>query len=231
MVSKASKRVLAEYSSAATLAEEILSSVRTAQAFGSEDALATLYDKNLATAQKAGYRKAFSIALLMASMFASMYLTHGLAFCTSSLCYVMLIVGEGSRLVASGDLNVGLVVNILFAILIAASALAQLAPRLQAFISATAAAQKIFQTIRRVPSIDSMAEGGERPEFKGDIEFKNVSFIYPSRPDGISAHYNTNDSHDSEEYIVHHTRGQVDRYRRRLWFRKVDGDQSPRTVL
>jgi ATP-binding cassette, subfamily B (MDR/TAP), member 1 len=100
---------------------------------------------------------------------------------------VMLIVGEGSRLVASGDLNVGLVVNILFAILMAASALAQLAPRLQAFISATAAAQKIFQTIRRVPSIDSMAEGGERPEFKGDIEFKNVSFIYPSRPDGISS--------------------------------------------
>src|ERR1700733_14618408 len=77
MVSKASKRVLAEYSSAATLAEEILSSVRTAQAVGSEDALATLYDKNLTTAQKAGYRKAFSIALLMASMFASMYLTHG----------------------------------------------------------------------------------------------------------------------------------------------------------
>lgn len=97
----------------------------------------------------------------------------------------ILTVGEGSRLISSGSLNIGLLINVLFAMMIGSSALAQLAPRLPAFTSATAAAQKTFQTISRIPSIDSLNEGGQRPnDFKGSITFKNVNFIYPSRPEG-----------------------------------------------
>ena len=81
LVSKASKGVVEGYSSASAVAEEILSSVRTAQAFGTEEKLASLYDRNLESAQKAGYQKAFALALLLASMFSSMYLCHGLAWC------------------------------------------------------------------------------------------------------------------------------------------------------
>jgi len=81
MVGKASKGVIAGYSSAATIAEEVLSSIRTAQAFGSEDKLASTYDEKLATAQVAGYRKAFALALLMASIFCCRYLLFGLGFC------------------------------------------------------------------------------------------------------------------------------------------------------
>jgi ATP-binding cassette, subfamily B (MDR/TAP), member 1 len=81
MVAKASKRVYASYSSAATLAQEILSSVRTAQAFGSEDKLTSLYDKNLEAAQKSGYRKALAMALVLSSIFTCRYLLFGLAFC------------------------------------------------------------------------------------------------------------------------------------------------------
>jgi ATP-binding cassette, subfamily B (MDR/TAP), member 1 len=83
MVGKASKGVVAGYSSAATVAQEVFSSVRTAQAFGSEEKLASLYDENLKSAQKAGYRKAVAMALLLASLFGSRYLLFGLAFCTS----------------------------------------------------------------------------------------------------------------------------------------------------
>ena len=87
----------------------------------------------------------------------------------------------------SGDLNVGKVINVLFAILIGCMSIVQMAPRIQAFTSCLAAAQKIFQTLRRVPSIDSFDEGGEKPEhIEGNIEFKNVSFVYPSRPEGYS---------------------------------------------
>jgi ATP-binding cassette, subfamily B (MDR/TAP), member 1 len=85
MASKASKRVINEYSSAATVAEEVLSSIRTVQAFGTEEKLASLYDKNLQSAQQAGYRKVVATALLLASMFSSMYLLYGLAFCNRTI--------------------------------------------------------------------------------------------------------------------------------------------------
>jgi ATP-binding cassette, subfamily B (MDR/TAP), member 1 len=89
-------------------------------------------------------------------------------------------------MIASGELNVGLVINVLFAVMIASFSLSQVAPRIEIFAKATAAAQKIFQTIQRIPSIDSLSDDGERPKnLEGDIQFKNVSFIYPSRPEGI----------------------------------------------
>jgi len=89
-------------------------------------------------------------------------------------------------MVASGELNVGLVMNVLFAVILASFSLSQVAPRIENFSKATAAAQKIFQTIYRNPSIDSLSDKGEAPkDLQGEIEFKDVSFIYPSRPEGI----------------------------------------------
>ena len=88
-------------------------------------------------------------------------------------------------MIADGELNVGLVMNCLFAVIFASFSLSQIAPRIENFAKAIAAAQKIFQTIYRVPSIDSLSDAGERPkDVQGDIEFENVSFIYPSRPEG-----------------------------------------------
>jgi ATP-binding cassette, subfamily B (MDR/TAP), member 1 len=85
MVAKSSRMAMMSYSAAATVAEEILSSVRTAQAFGTEDKLAVLYNGNLGSAQKAGIRKAFAMAFLLASLFSLRYLLYGLAFCISPL--------------------------------------------------------------------------------------------------------------------------------------------------
>jgi len=77
--------------------------------------------------------------------------------------------------------------NCLFAVIIASFSLSQIAPRIEVFSKATAASQKIFETIFRVPSIDSLSKAGDRPaDLKGTIEFKDVSFIYPSRPEGFS---------------------------------------------
>jgi ATP-binding cassette subfamily B (MDR/TAP) protein 1 len=77
--------------------------------------------------------------------------------------------------------------NVLFAVIIASISLSTLAPNIEAFSKATAAAQKIFQTIYRIPSIDSFSDEGEKPKgLVGNLEFKNVSFIYPARPDGTS---------------------------------------------
>ena len=81
MVSKSSRLAMVSYSAAATVAEEILSSVRTAQAFGTEDRLAVLYNGNLGSAQMAGIRRSIAMAFLLASLFSLRYLLYGLAFC------------------------------------------------------------------------------------------------------------------------------------------------------
>ncbi|KAF6176961.1 hypothetical protein GIB67_027761 [Kingdonia uniflora] len=57
-------------------------------------------------------------------------------------------------------------------------------PNMSYFSVATAAASRIFEMIDRNPPIDSEDEQGKvLSKVTGDIEFKNVHFCYPSRPD------------------------------------------------
>ena len=182
---KYAKRVLSEYAKASTIAEEIISSVRTAQAFGTQEKLANLYDENLIAAQKMGYKQQIAAACMLSTMFFAVYAFYGLGFCMT-LRRRRANLGEGSRFLAAGDLTIGTILTVLFAIIVGAFSLGMLGPRIESFAKATAAAQKIFQTLERVPSIDSLADTGEKPAgIKGNLELKGVSFIYPARPEGI----------------------------------------------
>lgn len=74
--------------------------------------------------------------------------------------------------------------SVIFAVLVAATALTQIAPQTIAISKATAAAQEMFQMIDRESKIDSLSEEGENiPNFRGDIQLRGVRFAYPSRPD------------------------------------------------
>ena len=90
-------------------------------------------------------------------------------------------------MIASGELNAGKVLTVVLAVMVGAFSLALIGPRIETFAKATAASQKIFQTLHRVPSIDSLDDGGDKPEgIKGNLELKGVSFVYPARPEGSS---------------------------------------------
>nr|XP_046260733.1 bile salt export pump isoform X2 [Scatophagus argus] len=66
----------------------------------------------------------------------------------------------------------------------AAMNLGQASPCLEAFASGRAAAKTIFDTIDREPEINCFSEEGDKLDVvKGDIEFHNVTFFYPSRPE------------------------------------------------
>lgn len=57
-------------------------------------------------------------------------------------------------------------------------------PNLTAITEALAATTRILEMIDRVPTIDSEDRKGKALSYvKGEIEFKNVYFSYPSRPD------------------------------------------------
>ncbi|KAJ3052868.1 GTPase-activating protein, partial [Rhizoclosmatium hyalinum] len=90
----------------------------------------------------------------------------------------------GSVLLLSDLIDAGTVVNVFFAVLIGAFSLAQVAPELQAIALGTGAGSKIFFTLERVPAIDTEDKGGKTiDQVAGKVEFKNVQFTYPSRPD------------------------------------------------
>lgn len=74
---------------------------------------------------------------------------------------------------------------------------AMLAPELQHINKGRGAAGKLYETIERIPSIDSASPEGLKPDScEGNITLENVVFHYPSRPDvpilqapGLSLHF------------------------------------------
>jgi ATP-binding cassette subfamily B (MDR/TAP) protein 1 len=74
--------------------------------------------------------------------------------------------------------------RVIFAIIVAATTLTSIAPHILQMSKAAAAASELFKVIDRIPSIDSLREWGEKPaECHGEIEFQDIRFSYPSRPD------------------------------------------------
>ncbi|KAG8955981.1 GTPase-activating protein [Tulasnella sp. 424] len=154
-----------------TLAEEVISTVRTAQAFGTQKILSNLYDVHVAEAHSAERKVAIIHGFGLGIFFFVIYASYALAF------YF------GTTLILQGHANAGTIVNVFLAILIGAFSLALMAPEAQAVANARAAAAKLFATIDRVPPIDAADEGGIRPEkIVGEIRLENVKFHYPSRP-------------------------------------------------
>lgn len=171
---KYNKKSLSAYGLGGTVAEEVISSIRNAVAFGTQEKLARQYDKHLIEAEKWGLRLKISLACMIAGMMCIIYLGYGLGF------------WQGSRFLVEGTVNVGEMLTIMLAIMIGAFALANIAPNGQAFTTAIAAAAKIYGTIDRVSPLDPMSEdGGKLEHVEGTVELVNIKHIYPSRPEVV----------------------------------------------
>ncbi|GAA5897569.1 hypothetical protein JCM6882_003519 [Rhodosporidiobolus microsporus] len=167
-----SKRLQLEATSkGATIVEEVVSSIRSVVAFGLQKSLAGLYEGPNNESRRLGIQGAKYNAAIVGFFFFLVYGAYALAF------------SYGATLILQGRADSGDVVGTFFSVLIGAFALSQVAPNMQALANALGAATEIFNTIDRVPSIDSSSpEGLKPPKVDGLIEFKGVQFIYPSRP-------------------------------------------------
>ncbi|XP_042175264.1 ATP-dependent translocase ABCB1 isoform X1 [Oncorhynchus tshawytscha] len=159
------------YAKAGAVAEEVISSVRTVFAFGGQQKEITRYEKNLEDAKNMGIRKAISANIAMGFTFLMIYLSYALSF------------WYGSTLILSGEYTIGTVLTVFFTVLIGAFAMGQTSPNVQAFASARGAAHKVYNIIDNKPHINSYSDHGHKPDvIKGNIEFNNIHFTYPSRP-------------------------------------------------
>nr|XP_020462921.1 multidrug resistance protein 1-like [Monopterus albus]XP_020462922.1 multidrug resistance protein 1-like [Monopterus albus] len=160
------------YAKAGAVAEEVLSAIRTVFAFSGQNREIRRYQKNLEDAKNMGIKKAISANIAMGFTFLMIYLSYAVAF------------WYGSTLILSGEYTIGSVLTVFFVVLIGAFTLGQTSPNIQTFASARGAAHKVYSIIDHTPSIDSYSDAGFKPDFiKGNIEFKNIHFSYPSRPD------------------------------------------------
>jgi ATP-binding cassette, subfamily B (MDR/TAP), member 1 len=178
------------YARAGDACAEVISLIRSVASFGGEAAEVKRYDKHLDAAEKAGYKKGIILAGAVASIFSSMFMVYGVATYVGT----NLIIASRERdpmcrinPLGSGCFSGGDVISTFMAVLIGSFAIGQAGPNFAAFGSSQAAAFRILEVINRTPEIDIENKSGHKPSSGSEskpalIEFRNVSFSYPSRP-------------------------------------------------
>lgn len=171
---KFNKHSIQAYAMGGSVAEEVISSIRNAIAFGTQDHLAKQYDEHLIRAEHFGFRVKATIGCMVAGMMLILYLNYGLSF------------WMGSKYLVDGAIPLSSVLIIMMSIMVGAFNLGNVAPNIQAFGTAMAAAAKIFNTIDRKSPLDPTLDVGEKLEkVEGHIRLEHIKHIYPSRPEVV----------------------------------------------
>uniref|UniRef100_A0A8C9QQL5 ATP binding cassette subfamily B member 1 n=1 Tax=Spermophilus dauricus TaxID=99837 RepID=A0A8C9QQL5_SPEDA len=170
ILSSFTDKELLAYAKAGAVAEEVLAAIRTVIAFGGQNKELERYNKNLEEAKRIGIKKAITANISMGAAFLLIYASYALAF------------WYGTSLVLTKEYTIGKVLTVFFAVLIGAFSIGQASPNIEALANARGAAYEVFKIIDNKPSIDSFSMSGHKPDnIKGNLEFKNVHFSYPSR--------------------------------------------------
>ncbi|KAK2488631.1 hypothetical protein MC885_007996 [Smutsia gigantea] len=170
ILSSFTDKELLAYAKAGAVAEEVLAAIRTVIAFGGQKKELERYNKNLEEAKRIGIKKAITSNISIGVAFLLIYASYALAF------------WYGTSLVLSNEYSIGQVLTVFFSVLVGAFSIGQTSPSIEAFANAKGAAYEIFRIIDNKPNIDSYSNNGHKPDtIKGNLEFRNVHFSYPSR--------------------------------------------------
>ncbi|KKK13548.1 hypothetical protein ARAM_001719 [Aspergillus rambellii] len=171
-----SKKSIECYGKGGSIADNVLDSIRTVAAFGAQEALAEKYDSHLQDAERFGRVVQMTFALVIGGILGVMYLNYGLGLWMGSRFLI-----EDPAHIAPGD-----ILTIMMSIILGSYSLGNVAPNMQAFSDAVAAATKILGTIDRESPLNPLSTEGNRPSsVQGWIEFSNIKHAYPSRPEVI----------------------------------------------
>ncbi|NXS57451.1 MDR1 protein, partial [Brachypteracias leptosomus] len=163
---------LSAYAKAGAVAEEILTAIRTVVAFNGQQKALAKYDANLETARSVGVKKSITTNTSLGVSQFLIFGSYALAF------------WYGTKLIAEENYDIGHVLIVFFSVLIGAFSLGQGAPNLESVSNARGAAHEVYKIINKKRLIDSSSEEGYKPDkLTGEIEFRNIHFSYPSRPD------------------------------------------------
>ncbi|XP_056340958.1 ATP-binding cassette sub-family B member 5 isoform X2 [Oenanthe melanoleuca] len=164
---------LSAYAKAGAVAEEILTAIRTVVAFNGQQKALEKYDANLEMAKRVGIQKSITTNTCLGLSQFFIFGSYALAF------------WYGTKLTAEDPhYDITRVLIVFFSVLIGAFSLGQAAPNLESVANARGAAYEVYKIINKKRLIDSSSKEGYKPDkLIGEIEFRNIHFSYPSRPD------------------------------------------------
>ncbi|KAM2745612.1 hypothetical protein PS2_021317 [Malus domestica] len=160
------------YEEASQVATDAVGSIRTIASFCAEEKVMELYQRKCEGPIKTGIRRGLISGIGFGLSFFFLFSVYACSFYA------------GARLVAAGKTTFSDVFRVFFALTITAVGVSQsgsLAPDVSKVKSSAAS---IFAILDRKSKIDSSDDSGKTIEnVKGEIEFRHVSFKYPTRPD------------------------------------------------
>ncbi|KAL6899792.1 hypothetical protein ACP4OV_006450 [Aristida adscensionis] len=165
------RRIREQYTLPAAIAEQAVSSARTVYSFVAEKSTMARFSAALEESVRLGLKQGLAKGLAIGS--------NGISYAVAALN-----LWYGSRLVMYHGYQAGTVVAVTGLVYNSGLALGSGLANIKYISEAITAAEKIQEVIQRVPKIDSGSNTGEElANVTGEVEFKNVDFSYPSRPE------------------------------------------------
>ncbi|XP_057463843.1 ABC transporter B family member 15-like isoform X1 [Actinidia eriantha] len=165
------RKMREEHNKAGTIAEQAISSIRTVYSFVGENKTIAEYSMALQGPVRLGLKQGLAKGLAIGS--------NGLVFAIWSFMSYY-----GSRLIMFHSARGGTVFVVGSAIVMGGLSLGSSLSNVKYFSEASAAGERIMEVIKRVPKIDSEnLQGQILQNISGEVQFKHVEFVYPSRPE------------------------------------------------
>ncbi|XP_020181559.1 ABC transporter B family member 11-like [Aegilops tauschii subsp. strangulata] len=160
------------YEDASQVATDAVGSIRTIASFCAEKRVVTTYNKKCKALRKQGIRSGIVGGLGFGFSFLVLYLTFALCF------YV------GAQFIRQGKSSFADVFKVFLVLVLATLGVSQASALASNATKAKDSTITVFSILDRKSKIDTSSDEGMMLEnVTGDIDFSNVSFKYPSRPD------------------------------------------------
>ncbi|PIA62638.1 hypothetical protein AQUCO_00200566v1 [Aquilegia coerulea] len=162
-----------EYDKAGLVVEQAISSIRTVYSFGGETKTMTNFTSALQSSVNWGMKQGLAKGIAIGS--------NGITFAIwAFMCWY------GSRLVMNQNGEGGTVFAVGASVVTGGLSLGAGLSNMKYFSEACFAGERIMEVIKRVPGIDTEnMEGDILQSVSGDVEFRNINFSYPSRPESL----------------------------------------------
>ncbi|KRG04715.1 uncharacterized protein Dmoj_GI26060, isoform B [Drosophila mojavensis] len=175
--SKLAKQEVNVYASAAVVAEEALSGIRTVKAFEGENKEVAVYKEKVVAAKLLNIKRNMFSGIGFGLLWFFIYASYALAF-----WYGVGLVIKGRHDEYYENYSPGTMITIFFSIMMGSMNIGMAAPYIEAFGIAKGACAKVFKIIEQIPTINPIEPRGKNlNEPLNTIEFRDVEFQYPTR--------------------------------------------------